>query len=267
MHDHNLDDLIIDNIEPKNRKTKSFLTIVALLIIVLIVAIILTKILLTSPANKEIIIEEETTEVIAPELKLQEASSKTKTVPKTEKTENELSLSNIIEQKIKAPVPEAPKPKAAEKPKTVKKPKPIATPVPIKKEEKIEDVLKETVSITKEYTQIPQQVEKPVKVTEVPKVKKVEEPKKELVVPKPVLPPKPVSVTTYYIQVGSFSQNPSSRFLSVIKNSGFNYKITAPSSKGIKKLLIGPYDSRASADTALVRVRDRINKSAFVVKK
>jgi cell division septation protein DedD len=43
--------------------------------------------------------------------------------------------------------------------------------------------------------------------------------------------------------------------------------ITTPSSKGIKKLLIGPYQDRAAVDSALVRVRDTINKSAFVVKK
>jgi DedD protein len=267
MHDHNLDDLIIDNIEPKNKKTKSFLTIIALLIIVLIVAIILTKTLLTSTDSNEIVLEEESTEVIAPELRLQEATSKATTAQKVEKTEDALSLSNIIEQKIKEPVAHP------QKPKSIEKPKPITTPVPVKKEEKIEEVMKETVTITKEYTQIPQQVEKPVKVTEVPKpkkveaVKKAEETKKELVIPKPVVPPKPVSAITYYIQVGSFSQNPSSRFLSVIKNSGFHYKITKPSAKGIKKLLIGPYKSRASVDTALVRVRDRINKSAFVGKK
>jgi DedD protein len=71
----------------------------------------------------------------------------------------------------------------------------------------------------------------------------------------------------YFIQVGSFTQTPSARFLSVIKNSGFSYKITPASSTGTKKLLIGPYASRAEVDTALVRVRDRINKSAFVVKK
>jgi len=71
----------------------------------------------------------------------------------------------------------------------------------------------------------------------------------------------------YFIQVGSFTQTPRARFLSVIKNSGFSYKITPASSTGTKKLLIGPYASRAEVDTALVRVRDRINKSAFVVKK
>lgn len=258
MHDHNLDDLIIDNIEPKNRKTKSFLTIVALLIIVLIVAIILTKILLKTPEDNELKVEDDTTEMIAPELKLQAAPKK------VEKPKDELSLSNIIEQEIKHPVAEPKKPEAIKK------------PLPVKKEEKAEEILKETVTITKEYTQIPQAEKKPVKVIEVPKPEKVAAPvvteiPKPVVVPKKVpqtvTPPKAVAKTTYYIQVGSFSQNPSSRFLSVIKNSGFNYHITKASSKGIKKLLIGPYASRASVDTALVRVRDRINKSAFVVKK
>jgi len=255
MHDHNLDDLIIDNIEPKNRKTKSFLTIVALLIIVLIVAIILTKILLKTPEDNKLKVEDDTTEMIAPELKLQAAPKK------VEKPKDELSLSNIIEQEIKHPAEEPKKPKAIEKPETIEEP---------------EEVLKETVTITKEYTQIPQAEKKPVKVIETPKPEKVVAPvvteiPKPVVVPKkvpqPVTPPKAVAKTTYYIQVGSFSQNPSSRFLSVIKNSGFNYHITKASSKGIKKLLIGPYETRASVDTALVRVRDRINKSAFVIKK
>ena len=260
MHDHNLDDLIIDNIEPKNRKTKSFLTIIALLIVVLIVAIILTKILLKTPADNGLKVEDDTTEMIAPELKLQAAPKK------IEKPKDELSLSNIIEQEIKHPAAEAKKPEAIEKPKVIEKPKPVKT----------EEILKETVTITKEYTQIPQAEKKPVKVIEAPKPEKVVAPvvteiPKPVVVPKkvpqPVTPPKALAKTTYYIQVGSFSQNPSSRFLSVIKNGGFSYHITKASSKGIKKLLIGPYTSRSSVDTALVRVRDRINKKAFVVKK
>jgi len=250
MHDHNLDDLIIDNIEPKNRKTKSFLTIVALLIVVLIVAIILTKILLKTPEEHGLKVEDDTSEMIAPELKLQEAPQK------TEKPKDELSLSNIIEQEIKHPV------LAPKKPEVIEKPKPIAAPVPVKKEAISEEVLKETVTITKEYTQIPQADNKPVKVVEAPKPIVV--PKK---VPQPVTPPKVVANMTYYIQVGSFTKDPSARFLSIIKNSGFNYKITKPASNGIKKLLIGPYENRASVDTALVKVRDRINKKAFVVKK
>ncbi|MBL0721399.1 MAG: SPOR domain-containing protein, partial [Sulfurovum sp.] len=66
---------------------------------------------------------------------------------------------------------------------------------------------------------------------------------------------------SYYIQVGSFAQKPSSRFLSVISNSGFSYKLH-PSGK----LLIGSYSSRANAKRDLPRVKDRINKSAFVIR-
>jgi DedD protein len=273
MNDHNLDDLIIDNIEPKNAKTKSFLTIIALLIVVLIVAIILTKIILKDPNADKIAFEENNTELVSPELTLQSAAE-----PKPAKKEPELS--NIIENALKSPAP-------------------------------VEEVAKETVEITKEVVQAPKQPEVTEKVEEAVKIEvsekkeivktetpeKIETPEKEAVekvepkkevakVAKPVptqiiekakerptgkpvnIPaPKPVTSQTYYIQVGSFTQTPSARFLSIIKNSGFDYKITSATDSGTKKLLIGPYKDRKSVDTALVRVRDRINKSAFVVKK
>jgi len=247
MNDHNLDDLIIDNIGPKNTKTKSFLTIVALLIVVLIVAIILTKIILKDPNADKIAFEENNTELVSPELTLQSAAE-----PKPAKKEPELS--NIIENALKAP-------------------------------DLVEDIAKETVETTKEVVQEPEQSEVTAKVEEaetieIPKKKEVQkaekpvptqiiEKAKERPTGKPVnVPvPKPVTSQTYYIQVGSFTQAPSSRFLSIIKNSGFNYKITSPTDSGTKKLLIGPYKDRKSVDAALVEVRDRINKSAFVVKK
>ena len=276
MNDHNLDDLIIDNIEPKNGKTKSILTIIALLIVVLIIAIILTKIILKDPNAGQLAFEENNTELVSPELTLQSA-----VVPEPVKKEPELS--NIIENALKAPAP-------------------------------VEEVAKETVEIKKEVVQAPKQAEEKTEAEkeklqqeyaeirrarvakEQAEAKEAEEAaaaakiaemkKKEAKVAKPVptqivekakvrptgkpvnVPaPKPVTSQTYYIQVGSFTQTPSSRFLGIIKNSGFNYKITSPTSSGTKKLIIGPYKDRRSVDTALVRVRDRINKSAFVIKK
>ncbi len=280
MNDHNLDDLIIENLEPENTKTKSFLTIIALLIIVLIIAIILTKIILKDPNADKIAFEENNTELVSPELTLQSAAE-------PEPVKKEPELSNIIENALKSPAP-------------------------------VEEIAKETVVITKEVVQAPKQPEEKteaekeklqqeyaeIRKARVEKEKadaikaekakaeaeatkaemKKEKAKKEATKPvptpiiekakvrptgKPVNVPAPKSNTTqtYYIQVGSFKQTPSSRFLSIIKNSGFSYKITAPTSSGTKKLLIGPYKDRKSVDTALVRVRDRINKSAFVVKK
>ncbi len=73
-----------------------------------------------------------------------------------------------------------------------------------------------------------------------------------------------VSGQIFYIQIGSFSQSPSSRFLKVIKDNGFNYKLAT--SGATKRLLLGPYKDRESAEEALVRARDRINKSSFIVK-
>ena len=270
MNDHNLDDLIIDNIKPKSGKAKSLLTIFALLIVVLIVAIILTKVILKDPNETNVSSEENNTEMISPELRLQNVTKK------QEEAKEETKLSSIIEKELSEPV------KAPEVKEIVE----TAEPVQVKKTEveepkaevtkpanlKIEEVKEEvaapkSVEITKEFAQSPVVPKAKPEVKESPKAEKVVVHETK---PTPVEKKKPKTVTsvsghTYYIQVGSFSQTPSSRFLGVIKNSGFNYKITTTGKT--KKLLIGPYKDRASANTALVRVKDRINKSAFVVKK
>lgn len=251
MNDHNLDDLIIDSIEPNHSKTKSFLTIVALLIVFLIVGIILAKIYTNKPNNATLPTEENNSQLIAPELKLQAPS-------KELKTKEEPSLSNIIEQEIKAPEVKPTPPTPVKKP-TI--PTVVEKPIETTKE-------KETVRITQEFTQKVQEPEVPKPVIRKPETPKIEKPITET--PKPVKKPevvKPIATGTYYIQVGSFKQAPSSRFLSVITNSGFKHHITKATSTGVKKLLIGPYASRASVDRALMKVRDRINKKAFVVKK
>jgi len=263
MNDHNLDDLIIDSIEPSHSKTKSFLTIIALFIVFLIVGIILAKIYTKESNSATLTLEENNSELIAPELKLQAPS-------KVAKVGEETSLSTIIEQEIKAPevkiketlpVEKPVAPVVEQKPVETKKETLQVTQEPVK-------TTKETVQITQEFTQKPQASEVPkpiIKEAEIPKPIAVPKPVKTVVAPKEI--PKTVTDSTYYIQVGSFTQSPSTRFLSVIKNSGFDYTITKATPKGIKKLLIGPYPSRAAVDTALIQVRDRINKKAFVVKK
>ncbi len=316
MHDHNLDDLIIDNIEPKNSKTKSFLTIIALLIVVLIVAIILTKILLKTPNGNGLAFEENTTEMIAPELQLKE-------IPQPQKVKEEPALSNIIESKLKAQVVETKKPEIIEKPAVVIKkeePKPetklpeipkavetkkepvlsnildqeIKAPVPetkkpvivqeplptikekeakdaadiaywkaVQEKRKAEQVVKEAVQIAEPVK--PKKVKAPVVKTPKPVVTPVTKPVKKPVAAKPV--PKSVSTKRYYVQVGSFKKQPSARFVSVIRNNGYRYTITKRTADGTKKLLIGPYKDRATVNRALGQVRDRIHKSAFVVKR
>lgn len=255
MNDHNLDDLIIDDIKPKNGKAKSLLTIVALLIVVFIVAIILTSVVLEDPKSDNLLIEENDTEMISPELTLQSTA-------KVKNTKEEPKLSDMIEQELNKPI-EAPK--ITEEKKS-----------PNKKTSEAPATENNKVQITDEFTQAPAKpavssVPKKVKETETvipaPTPKKVEKEYPVVIEPKKVAPATKASGIQYFIQVGSYRQSPSKRFLSVIKNNGFNYHITAPSAKGTKKLLIGPYSDRASVDVALVRVRDLINKSAFVIKK
>jgi DedD protein len=73
------------------------------------------------------------------------------------------------------------------------------------------------------------------------------------------------SGTQYYIQVGSFSEKPSTRFTKVITANGFKY-IIRNSSSGNKKLLIGPFNGRSSANSSLSKIKDKINKQAYIVK-
>ncbi len=304
MHDHNLDDLIIDNIEPKNSKTKSFLTIVALFIVVLIVGIILTKILLKTPNGNELSFEENTTEMIAPELQLKETPKPQKEkegpslsniiesqpmlieepavvikkenakpeikLPEVE-TKKEPVLSNIQDQEIKAPIVETPKPTIVQetlstiKEKEAKDAADMAYWEAVQEKRKAERIANESVTLKKEKTE--KVLKEAAQIKEPIKSKKV----KTAVVktPKPVATksvPKTMSTAKYYVQVGSFKTQPSSRFVSVIRNNGFRYTIKR-AGDGTKKLLIGPYNDRASVNRALVQVRDRINKSAFVVKR
>jgi len=261
MNDHNLDDLIIPNIEPKTSKAKSILTIIALLIVVLIVAIILTSVVLDDKTENKALLEDNDTEMVSPELTLSNVS-------KVKKPKEEPKLNEIIEEALNKPIEaketpvtiesepvaviktEVPAPTPPE-PEVIKPPTPVVetTPEPETKSVTIDDT----------YEQTPEPIE----------TKKVEAPK--VVVPvvaeKPVKKaPVKVASGSYYIQVGAFSKTPSKRFLSVITNSGFTYKITSANSRGSKKLLVGPYPDKKSANVALVRVKDRINKSAFVTK-
>ena len=299
MNDHNLDDLIIDNIEPKNSKTKSFLTIIALLIVVLIVAIILTKIILKDPNAEKIAFEENNTEMISPELTLQSAAEP-EAVPKPKKEETKLST--IIESELNPPAPveevaketveitkevvEIPVPpkvqtevkKSAQEEEKLQKEYDDARKARLEqekaaeekaKQEKAEQAKAEQLKIEQEQAkQKKAEVEKTVK--PVPASARIIEKAKVKPAGKPLNVPaksKSASSQTYYIQVGSFTKTPSTQFLSVIKKSGFNYKITPKAANGTKKLLIGPYKNRASANSALSKVKDRINKNAFVVKK
>jgi len=264
MNDHNLDDLIIDTIAPKNNKTKSLLTLVALLIIIMIVGIILSKTLLKSPQNEELAFEENISEMIAPELKLQENTEASK--PKEESMLSTILEETVSEKKSTTEVASAIEEEAVE----------IEESEPLVHQEKTVEAMKINKPIsheTKTAIELPQ-IEKPA-YKESSKVVTTRKPKinnttaKNTSTKQTIKKHRSTASTwgKYYVQVGSFRDTPSTRFLSIITNSGFKYHITSPDRAGYKKLLIGPYRTRTEVDKARNVIRDRIHKSAFVVTK
>ena len=65
-----------------------------------------------------------------------------------------------------------------------------------------------------------------------------------------------------------FKYPPSKEYLAKIERNGFEYTIkTVKRESGkIKKVLIGPFASKAKAREALTKIKDKINKDAFIVK-
>ena len=66
----------------------------------------------------------------------------------------------------------------------------------------------------------------------------------------------------YFIQAGSFSQSPNTKYLSSIKSLGLPYKVRHETRY---KVLVGAYKSEKSARIALKKVRKHINAGAFLV--
>lgn len=285
MTDHDLDDLVF-NTEPtkSHAKTKNPLTLFALVIIILILGIVFSKNFHQDTDNSELL-EENMSDFIAPELKLQETPSnkiennndETEMVappqkPKeTEENSNEPSLQSFIEKRAKSPldnmqVIEMPIPRmqrtATEERVETPKEKPV-------KEEIVKTIDESPKQETSKVEE--KQVEEPIEKATPPVIEKPIEKAPVIKKPKPKPTPPPriekSNEKAYYIQVGSFRQTPSKRLLSVITATGFNHELTSPNRSGIKKLLIGPYSSQSSVNKALNTVKVRINKSAFVIRK
>jgi len=290
MNDHNLDGLIIDDIQSKpSSKAKSFLTIIALAIVVLIISIVFTKILLKVPKQNQLLFEENETEMISSDLTLQSV-----TEPESETSEplafsedheglHDISkgkmLQNVMEE-IPAPaVKEAIKiievhqqPVAQElKVETKKEPEPTGRPkVEVEKATDILDLndlfaLDLIQSTTKEKVRIATQQTVHQSTQKVAKEQKTRAEK--VLTDSQAVHARQTQTGSYYILVGAFSKVPSQHFLERISRNGLTYTITDKSPRGLRKLLIGPYPDRQSAERALVKVKDRINKSAFVVDK
>jgi len=72
-----------------------------------------------------------------------------------------------------------------------------------------------------------------------------------------------------YVQVGAFLKHgPDERFLEKIEKLGFNYKVKEYeiNDKRIKRVYIGPFTSRKEALAYLPKIKDNINPNAFITR-
>ena len=67
----------------------------------------------------------------------------------------------------------------------------------------------------------------------------------------------------YYVQVGSFKLKPSKKYLQKISRLGLPYKVKKTN---IYKVLIGPYKKESTARKVLPKVKQKLNRSAFISK-
>jgi len=259
MQDHNLDDLIIEE-KPQKGKGKGILAIIVLLIAILIIVLIMTRIFLdNNDSNSTVATEERQADLISPELQLDSSNHD------LEADKKELDqLSSILEDELTNKVP------VDEKGQANNMIKPDTMQIDEAKEPSKPTIDIKVSSPVKSQAVAPVK-QKPIKqqpVKQKPVVDKVAPQKPQHVITaQPVVRQRPRShqnssgsTGNYYIQVGAFNKEPSSRFLSVITSSGFRYKL----SNG--KLLIGPYSNSNSAKRDLPRVKDKINKGAFIKK-
>ncbi len=107
-------------------------------------------------------------------------------------------------------------------------------------------------------------------ITPVVKPVVVPEPKEVIISTKKVASPTPSPISHlsgYFIQVGATSKSfPDARFLTKIKNSGYDYIVHKVTIKGrdIKKVLVGPYTTRDQARENLNDIQSKINPSAYI---
>ncbi|MDY0403113.1 D-alanyl-D-alanine carboxypeptidase/D-alanyl-D-alanine-endopeptidase [Sulfurovum sp.] len=80
--------------------------------------------------------------------------------------------------------------------------------------------------------------------------------------PSPASQEKKLSSGGYYIQVASVTKRPDSHYLSKLEKAGLRYTVVHEERY---KVLIGGYPDRESAQSALVKIRQKFNKGAFIV--
>ena len=233
LHNDELDDIVLEKYEKKN-KIKKYLLIGGSIFLIFVIVISIVKIVTdSSSAPQEALIE---TEQSSQEVSSEENFEEVPIVSKEEKPSDE-EFQKVINDVMKKEEKIATEPKqqavASAKPSVTPKAKPAAKPTPA------------------HHTTATKPVAKP-------------KPK-----PKPKPAPKAKPKGDIYVQVGAFLHyDPNSAFLKKIKRSGFGYVIKefTINGKKIKRVYIGPFASRKEAARYLPKIKKTISKNAFITK-
>lgn len=128
-----------------------------------------------------------------------------------------------------------------------------------------------TPSIVEEHTSKEESFEDMIKNLKEKEAQRQEESKTKVDTQQPSTTTPPVTTIAnadagIYIHVGSVATNPEQRILNDIKAKGFEYRLHTNVINGnsVTKILIGPYTKSEDAQSALVSVRESLNKNAYL---
>ncbi len=235
LHNNELDDIVLEKYEKKER-IKRYAIIGGSILLVFLIVISIVKIVTdSSSAPQDRLVEEQSIEP-----QEEDEFESVPIIAQEEETKESEEINNVIKEVLnKEKDLEKKTPKKELKSEPQKSTPPKVEPKKPKKEET-----------------------KPKKVVE----KEKEPPKKKSVAAKSKKVQKAAVKGGYFIQVGAFSNYPDKRFLQRLEKEGFNYVIKEfeINGKKIKRVYVGPFANKKEAQKALKKVRAKINKDAFV---
>jgi len=252
MNDHNLDDLIIGEPEPRGSSSKNILSLIALVVILLISGVFLAKLIFggtgdTSSETKPA----ELTGVVAPKT----VNTKKIMAKPVEEIPDELkpiTRESLPEKSQLSPIPEVKKEAPArEKTET-------SIRATEKKREKTETPAKKE---AEKPAPMPSVAEKKKKSASEKPVKKEEKKKPASQLFKKTAKGK----NSYYIQIGSFRRKPDRKYFDKIKAKGYMPVIVKTGD--MIKVRVGPYSSYDTAKAKLPEVKEKLGIDGFVVRK
>jgi DedD protein len=249
LHKNELDDIVLEKYEKKEKLKKYAIVAGSLLAFFFVVVMIVKVVSDSSSAPQDSLVEEQIAQQTEPDM-ADEEFEEVPVVAQEENVSGEESLDSVIKEVLSKEQALALNEKSAQKP-IQETPKQTS-------EKKTEKSAKRS----KTTAQKPKTNEKkPVTTTKKAKSSQIKQKPKSVI--------KATPSGHYFIQVGAFlKQDPDKKFLAKIKSNGFHYVIKTFNKNGkvIKRVYIGPFQTKNEAKKALPKVKKTITSGAFVVR-